>query len=44
MVNQKPPDLGIPNRFNFTSSRFNRHVSKADADLAIIQEDISRTI
>jgi hypothetical protein len=24
MMNQKPLDLGIPNRFNFTSSRFSR--------------------
>jgi hypothetical protein len=24
MVNQKPADLGIPNRFNLTTSRFNR--------------------
>jgi hypothetical protein len=27
MVNQKLPDLGIPNRFNLSSSRFRRSVS-----------------
>jgi hypothetical protein len=31
MVNQKPADLGIPNRFNLTTSRF-RHLRSGPSD------------
>jgi hypothetical protein len=33
MVNQKPPDLGIPNRFSLNSSRFSRLNSAISSSL-----------